>query len=227
VIARWLPEWMHEWVGTLQAVLEIVLILVIAWALRFIARRLLARLRRAYTLPIQMELAAKRLTNFVIWVGALLAILEAVGVSATVLWTAFTGFAAVGAVAFFAAWSVLSNIFCTLLIFTTRPFRLGDTIELVENGEKPGFLGRVIDINLIYSTLEESGGAHGGGNLVQIPNSLFFQRALRRWRPGSEPVAAAAAIAPPADYSSSSSATTGGGGSGSSGSADAGASPQA
>lgn len=188
MIARWLPVWLHEWVGTLQATLQIVLILLIAWALRFLARRLLARLRRAYTLPIQMELAAKRLTNFVIWVGAVLAILEAVGVSATVLWTAFTGFAAVGAVAFFAAWSVLSNIFCTLLIFTTRPFRLGDTIELVENGEKPGFMGRVIDINLIYSTLEERAGAHGGGNLVQIPNSLFFQRALRRWRPGSEPV---------------------------------------
>ena len=82
--------------------------------------------------------------------------------------------------AFFAAWSVLSNIFCTLLIFTTRPFRIGDTIELVENGEKPGFKGRVIDVNLIYSTLEETSGT--GNNLVQIPNSLFFQKAVRRWR---------------------------------------------
>ena len=97
-----------------------------------------------------------------------------------VLWTAFTGFAAVGAVAFFAAWSVLSNIFCALLIFTTRPFRLGDRIELLENGEKPGLKGQVIDINLIYTTLQEIGGP-AEGTLMQIPNSLFFQRGLRRW----------------------------------------------
>ena len=210
MIARTLPDWLQGWAGQIQTAAEVVLILLLAWLLRFIARRLLSRLGRAYTFPASMELAAKRLSNFLIWVGALLAVLDALGVSATVLWTAFTGFAAVGAVAFFAAWSVLSNIFCTLLIFTTRPFRLGDMIEIVENGEKPGFRGRVIDGNLIYSTLEEAGGAHGGGNYVQIPNSLFFQRALRRWRPGSEPQAAPA---PAADSSSTPAAASPGGGS--------------
>src|SRR5690606_7398965 len=98
--------------------------------------------------------AARRLSNFVIGSAALVAILDQLGVSPTILWTAFTGFAAVGAVAFFAAWSVLSNIFCTLLIFTTRPFRLGDRIELLENGEKPGLKGRVGGINLIYTSLQ-------------------------------------------------------------------------
>jgi len=209
MIARNLPEWLQDWVSPIQIAIEITIILLLAWLLRFIARRLLARLGRAYTFPISMELAAKRLSNFLIWVGALLAILDTVGVSATVLWTAFTGFAAVGAVAFFAAWSVLSNIFCTLLIFTSRPFRLGDTIEIVENGEKPGFRGRVIDINMIYSTLEEAGGAHGGGNYVQIPNSLFFQRALRRWKPGTEPTEAATAV--PLDPFAGSAPAAGGG----------------
>ncbi|MEL6079086.1 mechanosensitive ion channel family protein, partial [Stenotrophomonas maltophilia] len=68
-------------------------------------------------------------------------ILSLLGASPSGLWTAFTGFAAVGAVAVFAAWSVLSNIVCTLLIFTTRPFRLLDYIEVLENGEKPGLKG--------------------------------------------------------------------------------------
>ena len=209
MIARTLPAWLQDWVTPIQVAIQIVIILLLAWLLRLIARRLLARLGRAYTFPVSMELAAKRLSNFVIWLGALLAILDAVGVSATVLWTAFTGFAAVGAVAFFAAWSVLSNIFCTLLIFTTRPFRLGDSIEIVENGEKPGFRGRVIDINRIYSPLEEADGAHGGGNYVQIPNSLFFQRALRRWKPGTEP--AANAPAPALDPFAGSAAAAAGG----------------
>ena len=180
---RYLPPWLHEWIGALDVALSILLILLAAWLLRLLCRRLLARLGKHYTLPPPVEMAIRRLSNFLIWSSALVAILDRLGVSATVLWTAFTGFAAVGAVAFFAAWSVLSNIFCTLLIFTTRPFRLGDRIEVLENGEKPGLKGRVTDINLIYTTMQEIGGPDEG-TLMQIPNSLFFQRGLRRWPGG-------------------------------------------
>ena len=180
---HYLPAAMQQWIEPINTGLGILLILALAWLLRLLTRRLLARLGRHYTLPAQIEMAIRRLTNFIIGAVALVAILQALNVQASVLWTAFTGFAAVGAVAFFAAWSVLSNIFCTFLIFTTRPFRLGDQIELLENGEKPGLKGVVTDINLIYTTLHEVGGPVEG-TLMQIPNSLFFQRGLRRWRGG-------------------------------------------
>ena len=180
---HYLPASMQQWIDPINTGLGILLILVVAWLLRLLTRRLLARLGRHYTLPAQIEMAIRRLSNFVIGTVALVAILQTLNVQASVLWTAFTGFAAVGAVAFFAAWSVLSNIFCTFLIFTTRPFRLGDQIELLENGEKPGLKGVVTDINLIYTTLHEVGGP-AEGTLMQIPNSLFFQRGLRRWRGG-------------------------------------------
>ena len=180
---HYLPASMQQWIDPINTGLGILLILVVAWLLRLLTRRLLSRLGRHYTLPAQIEMAIRRLSNFVIGTVALVAILQTLNVQASVLWTAFTGFAAVGAVAFFAAWSVLSNIFCTFLIFTTRPFRLGDQIELLENGEKPGLKGVVTDINLIYTTLHEVGGP-AEGTLMQIPNSLFFQRGLRRWRGG-------------------------------------------
>ncbi|MEN5208201.1 mechanosensitive ion channel family protein [Stenotrophomonas terrae] len=178
---HYLPTSMQQWIEPINTGLSILLILVVAWLLRLLTRRLLARVGKHYTLPAQIEMAIRRLSNFIIGAVALIAILQALNVQASVLWTAFTGFAAVGAVAFFAAWSVLSNIFCTFLIFTTRPFRLGDQIELLENGEKPGLKGVVTDINLIYTTLHEVGGP-SEGTLMQIPNSLFFQRGLRRWR---------------------------------------------
>jgi small-conductance mechanosensitive channel len=178
---HYLPPSLQQWLEPINTGLMIALILLVAWLFRLVTRHLLARLGRHYTLPAPIELAIRRLSNFVIWTATALALLNQVGVAPSVLWTAFTGFAAVGAVAFFAAWSVLSNIFCTFLIFTTRPFRLGDQIELLENGEKPGLKGVVTDINLIYTTLSEIGGPVEG-TLMQIPNSLFFQRGLRRWR---------------------------------------------
>ena len=72
-----------------------------------------------------------------------------------------------------------------------------NTIELLDTAEKPGAKGRVIDINLLYTTLEDFN-SPSGQSLLQIPNALVFQRVLRRWREGDPgaPVAPSAAPAP-------------------------------
>ncbi len=178
-VAR-LPVPMQDLLGMLLPVLQILLILVIAVLLRQLVRKIIAQMSARYSLPAEFNVGARRIAGFLIYGSASLLILERLGVSGSVLWSALTGFTAVAAVAFFAAWSVLSNIFCSLLVFTTRLFRLGDHIELLESGDKPGLKGRVLDINLIYTTLEESGTATRGTQ-IKVPNSLFFQRSLRRW----------------------------------------------
>lgn len=175
--ATWMRDWLYMLVPALQILLVVTAAILLRWLLLRLARGIAAR----HGLPPQFLLGARRVVSTVVWLGAGLLILDRLGVSATVLWTAFTGFAAVAAVAFFAAWSVLSNVFCALLIFSTRPFRLLDVIELVDGGDKPGLKGRVVDINLIYTTLQETA-ADGTPNLLQVPNSLFFQRMTRRWR---------------------------------------------
>ena len=175
-----LPVALHPWLDVMVPAAEVVLIVLAAWALRWLARRLIRRLAARHELPLEVAVGARRLITFLIGFAALLAVLQVFGVSGGVLWTAFTGFAAVAAVAFFAAWSVLTNIFCAFLIMITRPFRLHDHVELLENGEKPGLRGRVVDLNLIYVTLQEFH-PHGGESVLRVPNSLFFQRATRRW----------------------------------------------
>lgn len=181
-----LPEWIQAGVAWLVPAARIGLILVSAWLVQRLIGKMIARLRHRHELPEHLTTAARRIVGSLVVVTVSLMVLDVFGVSGTVLWTAFTSFAAVGAIAFFAAWSVLSNIFCSLLIFLTRPFRLNDTVELLENGEKPGFRGRVVDVNLLYTTLMESGDSRNG-TVVQIPNSLIFQRSLRRWRGNAAP----------------------------------------
>lgn len=176
-----LPEWLHPWLEVITITGQIILILIVAVLLNTVVRRLSRRLGEIYQLPDEFLLGFRRVSAVLIHATALLMVLDRLGVSGTVLWTAFTGFTAVAAVAFFAAWSVLSNIFCAVLIVTSRPFRLHDFVELIENGEKPGFKGQVVDINLIYTTLQESMD-DGSETLIHVPNSLFFQRATRRWK---------------------------------------------
>lgn len=196
-----LPDWAQDWLDVIIPGSQILVILMAAWLLQRVLRRLVTRASEHYGLPHDLLMPLKGLVRWLILASALLLVLERLGVSATVLWTAFTGFATVGAVAFFAAWSVLSNLFCALLIFTVSPFRLGDTIEVLDTAEKPGAKGRVVDINLLYTTLEDAHSDPAHPVLLQIPNALIFQRVVRRWQgaPARQiaPLAAADSRPPP------------------------------
>ena len=183
----YLPIWIHEWLGVAVPLLRITLIVLAAWLLRRLALRLIGRVAARYEdLPAEVALSARKLATFLICAAAFLLVLEALGVSGAVLWTAFTGFAAVTAIAFFAAWSVLSNIFCAVLLLITRPFRLYDHIEVLDGSEGRGLGGQVVDMNLISVTLRETR-ADGAQAHLRVPNSLFFQRITRRWHEAPPP----------------------------------------
>ncbi len=187
VQSPWWDQWVREWNEVAMPLLEAGLILAAAWLLRRIFRGIIVRACDRYGWGTEVAIGARRLLGVVIYATAGMLALARLGVSGSVLWTALTGFTAVAAVAFFAAWSVLSNLFCSLLILTTRPFRVHDHVELLEGGDKPGLRGRVIDINLLYTTLAENDPERGGETVLQIPNSQFFQRTTRRWRSGEPP----------------------------------------
>ncbi|CAH0198708.1 MULTISPECIES: mechanosensitive ion channel family protein [Pseudomonas] len=170
------------WVEPLWLVVQILLILLAGYVAQRVVAKCLTRLGERYPFPPQFLMPLRGGLRWLIMGSALIFVLERLGVSATVLWTALSGFVAVAAVAFFAMWSVLSNLLCAILIFTVGPFRIGDVVELVDTTDKPGVKGRVVAINLLYTTLIEAEELGTGSAMVQVPNSLFFQRSVRRWR---------------------------------------------
>ena len=182
----WLPMWAHDSLDLMMVVLQISGIVFVAWFVRRILRKLLNRMVDNHHLPVDIAVPLKTIGGWLIMVTAALWILEILGISGRVLWTAITGFAAVAAVAFFAAWSVLSNFFCAFLIFTTQPFRVGDELEILDASDKVGMHGRVLAIHLLYTVLEEIGREDGRVTLIQVPNSAFFQKTIRRWQGGGD-----------------------------------------
>lgn len=65
---------------------------------------------------------------------------------------------------------MVSNITASFYISIWRPFHLGDVVEVLPEATK----GRVIDRNLMFVILREQ-----SGNLIQIPNSLLFQKIFK------------------------------------------------
>jgi small-conductance mechanosensitive channel len=85
-------------------------------------------------------------------------------------WAALTAILAMVAIGFVAVWSVLSNSLCSILLMVTRPFNVGDTVEIPDVNLR----GKVIDFNLIFTTLREE-----DGSLIQVPNNTFLQKPIR------------------------------------------------
>lgn len=81
------------------------------------------------------------------------------------------GMIALIGIGFVAVWSTLSNMLCTALILAARPYRIGDVLEFAPDPWK----GRVLDLNLLFTTLETE-----DGRLLQVPNNFVFQRLVVR-----------------------------------------------
>jgi small-conductance mechanosensitive channel len=122
--------------------------------------------------------------------GTVLIVLQQLGVFRQA-WAVLSAVVAALAVAFVASWSVLSNVTTALLLLIYRPFRVGDQVELLEPDGRVGVAGRVVDLNLFYTTLVEVGDA-----AVRIPNNAFVQKYCRVSRGGHAPNPAGDSVGP-------------------------------
>ncbi len=116
--------------------------------------------------------------NLVIAVGAVLALFDLAGVSASSI---FLGSAFAGIILGLAAQTVLSNVMAGILLAIADPFRPGDRVSFVSssygaigpsyNHEMmyPSYSGTVEDVGLLYTVL----GVDSGGT-ARVPNSIVL-----------------------------------------------------
>lgn len=74
-------------------------------------------------------------------------------------------------IAFFAQWSLLSNITSSLLLFFNHPVKIGDTIKVLDK-DYP-FEGEVSDLTYFFVHLKAE-----SGEIITIPNSLLLQKSV-------------------------------------------------
>jgi small-conductance mechanosensitive channel len=123
-----------------------------------------------HQLPYETILTITRVILGAVWVITAMLILDVWGIGLRGLWGLLISGAAVIGVGFLATWAIVSNFTASFFLTFWRPFRLGDTVELLPENLK----GRVIDRNLMFTILRE-----GNNSVLQVPNNLFFQKAFR------------------------------------------------
>ena len=74
-------------------------------------------------------------------------------------------------IAFFAQWSLLSNVTSSVLLFFNHPIKIGDTIKILDK-DFP-IEGEVTDLSYFFVHLKTD-----TGEIVTIPNSILLQKSV-------------------------------------------------
>jgi small-conductance mechanosensitive channel len=74
-------------------------------------------------------------------------------------------------IAFFAQWSLLSNITSSLLLFFNHPVKIGDNIKVLDK-DFP-FEGEIVDLTYFFIHIKTE-----DGGITTIPNSLILQKSV-------------------------------------------------
>ena len=74
-------------------------------------------------------------------------------------------------IAFFAQWSLLSNITSSLLLFFNHPVKIGDRIKIIDKDSPVE--GEVSDLSYFFVHLKTD-----LGETITVPNSLFLEKSI-------------------------------------------------
>ncbi len=166
--------WLSSYGPRIEIALETVAIVIVAFIAavsvsRMLRRSLVERYRHR-RIPYDTVLLLTRGATALVWVGACILALDLWGFSVTGLWAFLVSISTVIGVGFLATWTMISNVTANLLLAVLRPFRLGDTVEIVPENVK----GQVVDRNMMFTALRER-----PGTILHVPNNLFFQKLFR------------------------------------------------
>ncbi len=118
-------------------------------------------------------MAVRKIFRLVLLIISIVFILIIWGVNQTDL-ALFLGSAlAVVGVAFFAQWSILSNVTSSIILFFGHPVKLNDEIVILEAKDYE-IEGKVKDIGLFFITLETPDGED-----VTLPNNIFISKSIK------------------------------------------------
>lgn len=153
----------------------------IAWLVFFLICQGLKRLSNRGLIPTDLRRILQGIVKWLTLIALLLVVLGLFGISVASFWAALSGVLVLLAIGFVAVWSLLSNLLCSVLLIIFAPFRIDDEIEIQDPASPVTMRGRVMDINMMFTTLRVID-EDGTESLVRVPNNIFFQKYIRTWQ---------------------------------------------
>ena len=162
--------------------IKIIAIIILGVIAQNLIRRSLKKLAQKQFLTEPLHVMLRGIAWWAVLILVILMILQQLGVQVLGLWAGLLTVAGMVTIGFIAVWSVLSNILCAILLVILAPFRIGDEIEIIEATGGNGLRGKVVNLNILFTSLQEITDAGPREGVTHVPNNLFFQKTIRHWK---------------------------------------------
>lgn len=157
-------EYFKEALGT-------IIILSVFLIVSFLIRKIIKRYAKSANLGEHRSNLIAKYIDIFLMILFVIAVIAIWGVDKKNLYTVFSATFAVIGVAFFAQWSILSNITSGVILFFTFPFRIGDVIRIMDK-DFP-IEAQIEDIKAFHTILKTR-----EGDIITYPNSLLLQKGI-------------------------------------------------
>jgi small-conductance mechanosensitive channel len=153
-----------------KLILTIILVVVLALVQLFI-RHSINRALKKFHFSFQRRRITIKILNLFVFIVVVIALTAIWGIEKEKLMIFISSVLTIMGIAFFAQWSILSNITAGLILFFNHPMKLGDYIKVLEKD----FIieGKIDDITFFFVHIKTPDGEH-----ITIPNSIVLQKNL-------------------------------------------------
>jgi small-conductance mechanosensitive channel len=152
-------------------IIATIVLLIIFIIIRFIARKLIIKLGKSNNINIARVRLINRYTTVVLAILFIFAESFVFGIKSSDIAVVFSSVFAVIGIAFFAIWSILSNVTSGVIMFFSFPYKVGDKISIHDKDFPIEAIIEDIRAFQLHLRLDN-------GDLVTYPNNLMLQKAV-------------------------------------------------
>lgn len=153
-------------------VLETFIIIVLIVLVRLFTNSSLKKIQNKFGFQRVRILIIKKVLSIVFYISAAIVISFIWGVDEKQLFLFISSFLTVLGIAFFAQWSILSNITASLILYFNYPVKIGDYLTIMEKDNDTK--GKITDIGAFFITLKTD-----DHEFITIPNSVILQKMIK------------------------------------------------
>lgn len=153
-------------------IIESLIIIIIGVFLKVMITNSLRKIRIKFGFQKTRVTIINRVITFILYATAIVIIAFIWGVDEKQLLVYISSFLTILGIAFFAQWSILSNITAGLILYINYPVKIGDSITVLEKDNNVS--GEIKDIGAFFITLKTK-----EGELITMPNAMILQKNIR------------------------------------------------
>jgi small-conductance mechanosensitive channel len=152
-------------------ILETIVLGSVIFAVKIFTQKSVNRFLNRFEFDLKRKRITQRIINLFLTIFAIIILAGIWNIKRDELIVFLTSVITVLGIAFFAQWSILSNITSSLILFFNHPLKIGQNVRVLD--KEFDIEGQLIDISFFFMYVRDQ-----EGNLITIPTSVVLQKTI-------------------------------------------------